>query len=152
MTNNIDVRRLTTALTIDESGTIRPTKRFTGGAFNATRKVSPTLLKPDSFYRRLLATLASCQSPISPKELTKRFNEQYSQTKTQKSIGARLGELFVYGLVGHVDVNKNGGLWFIKPDIDAFNTPQIVSVAMFSLEGLRQKTEVQESKKAMNHS
>jgi hypothetical protein len=136
-TKNTEMKRLSVALT-KESGVISPTRKFTGGSYQATKKASPTLLKPDSYYRRLLATLAGCQSPISPKELTKRFNTQYSLNKSECSIRSRLSELSTYGLIGHIDVNKNGGVWFLKPGIDAFNTAQIVSIAMFSLENLRQ--------------
>jgi hypothetical protein len=143
ISNNVNVKRLTSALSRNEAGIIRPSKRFTGGSYQATRKVSSTLLRPESFYRRLLATLASSRTPISSNELTKRFNDQYSQNKSRASINARLGELYVYGLVEHGDINSNGGLWFLKPGIDAFNTAQIVSVAMYSLECLHKKQELQ---------
>jgi hypothetical protein len=140
MTVNKDkVKRVTSFFTKDESGNIIPTKKFTGGSYRATRKVSPTLLRSDSYYRRLLAVLAHSDSPLTPKEITRRYNARYRQSKLATSMRARLGELFVYGLVAHVDVNANGGLWFITPGLDPTNTAQVVSTALAAFEKLRQK-------------
>jgi hypothetical protein len=136
---NCNLKHLSSALTKDAYGNISPVKKFTGGSYHASKKVSPTLLNADSFYRQLLAVLASSESPLAPKALTALYNEHYEQQKTQSSVRARLGELFVYGLVAHIEVNNNGGLWFVKPGLDANNTAQVVSTALASIEKLRQK-------------
>ena len=127
-------------LTKDAFGNLRPTNKFTGGSYRATLKVSPTLLKPNSYYRKLLAVLASSENPLAPKEVTERCNAKYQPKKTRASVRSRLGELFVYGLVAHIEVNNNGGLWFVSPGLDVSNTAQVVGTTLASIEKLRQKT------------
>jgi hypothetical protein len=138
-TINNKLQRISSALTRDASGNITPTKRFSGGAHSATRRISPSLIEPCSYYRKILRVLAQATQPVTTKNLTAVYNSTYGEKKTAQSINARLSELYTYALITHVDKNNSGGRWLVRAGLDVNNDSQIACAALASIEKLRQK-------------
>jgi hypothetical protein len=131
------MQHLSSALSKSPTGTIMPAQRFQGGAHSATRKVPPSLIDPDSFYRKILRVLARAVEPVATKDLTKAYNQTYGEAKKPQSINARLSELIVYDLVRHIDDNKGGGRWLVKPGLDVNNDCEVACTALQAFAKLR---------------